>query len=456
MNILNKIFFKLKKNKNNNNEEENNEYKFENNNENNIIKIEKNSFYKIKSKKELEDELEKFKLEDLFLDNINLREVLLLYFEILDNNFDIFEDEILKNDNKYSFNSIPNIKKNIDLINENKKNIDKILKNKLSETNKKYMLKKNEGSYGKIYQNVFNKNIIIKNFDLNKTDLIDVYFEYFIQYIIYNFSDDFYKNKISQPYDLKLTTDLKSARIYMNKIEGITLHEYIYKYIIYNKNPNNQDIIDKNIEYIIEILIKICDLFIYLQSNFGFVHFDLHLGNIMVDKSNNIYLLDFGFSSINYYYNMKKDKILISSKPKYLIYSKINEKNLLKFKYKSIDMLHLYFRLCCLLIKKEEKDNILLKTLYKILNNIFLFNNLKDLEYNNNYNYKYSTLFEVLKDNLLDNNNLCYKYSTNLYYLKKEVKSNIPKEQYKYLYDVLDRFNPLNLKNILLNYKLLY
>ncbi len=473
MNILNKIFVKIKE-KLNNDEENNikkNEiiYNFNNNNNNNennnnkeeelnsnnkneeLIKIEKNSFYKIKTKDELTIELEEFKLEDLFLDNKNLKEIIILYFKILDNNFDLFEEEFLKNENKNSISSIPKIKKYIELIYDNKKNIDKILKNKLSETNKKYIIKKNEGAYGKIYQNVFNKNIIIKNFDLEKIDLIDVYFEYFIQYIIYNFSDDIYKKNISQPYDLKLTTDLKSARIYMKKIEGITLHEYIYKYIIYNSNNQNEEIIYSNIKYIIDILIKICDLFIYLQSKFGFVHFDLHLGNIMIDKNQNIYLLDYGFSSINYFYNIKKDKILIVSKPKYLLFSKINEKNKLKFKYKSIDLLHLYFRLCSLLFKKIDKKNKIIYNLYKILNFITLF---KELEHNDiSEEFEFNTLFETLKDNIINNSNLCYKYSTNFYFLKKDIKNKILKNQYNNLNIIIDRFNPTNLKDILFYYK---
>ena len=75
-------------------------------------------------------------------------------------------------------------------------------------------------------------NFRVKNFDLEKTDLIDVYFEYFIQYILYNYSNEYYKKYISQPFDMKITADFKSARIYMKKLKGITLHEYIYKNII--------------------------------------------------------------------------------------------------------------------------------------------------------------------------------------------------------------------------------
>lgn len=141
--------------------------KLENKDENHIL-IEKDSYYRIKTKDELKKNLKEFNFEDLFLDNNNFREILLIYFQILDNNFELFEDEFFKSNDKNSISNIPKIKDYINLINENKRNINKLLKNKLSESSKKYIIKKNEGSYGKIYQNNYNKTIIIKNFDLEK------------------------------------------------------------------------------------------------------------------------------------------------------------------------------------------------------------------------------------------------------------------------------------------------
>ncbi len=425
--------------------------------EENHILIEKDSYYRIKTNDELKKSLKEFNFEDLFLDNNNFREILLIYFQILDNNFELFEDEFFKSNDKNSISNIPKIKDYINLINENKRNINKILKNKLSESSKKYIIKKNEGSYGKIYQNNYNKTIIIKNFDLEKTDLVDVYLEYFIQYIIYHFSNDNFKEHISQPFDLKITPDFKSARIFMKKIDGITFHSFINKNIVNYEKNNEKNIIIK----FIKILINICNLFIFLQNRFGFVHFDLHLANIMLDNEDfeKIFLVDYGFSSINFKYNEKKDKIFIVSKPKHLIFSKIDNENRykLKFKYKTIDMLNMFLRLSTLIFNKMNdstnikgfgKKNILISKIYNILNYIFSFQDIEDIKNIVDF-FKNKTLYEYLRNELKDNINISYRYSTNYYFLKKDLKPKLSNDEYKRINIVIDRFNPIHLKKIL-------
>ncbi len=453
-------------------------------NDKNYIKIEKDEYYKIKNEEELKEGIKNLDLEDLFLDNSNFRKIFIINIKIfeecynnLNNQLIINKSEVLKNNinsNLIYKNIETQCLDNIELINKNKLKLNSVLLNYLSSSNKKYLITKASGSYGKIYKSLVNKNILIKTCNLEETNLIDVYMEYVIQYLLNNYSNNIYKSNIPKVYCMKISKDLKTSRIYMENIEGLSLFDYLTKMNIDDTN------IDKLINRVLNIIIKICDILIYLQNNFGFIHFDLHLGNILIgnkiDNKEKVYLIDFGFSSINF--NRKneinnqnnkdnqdnQDNIFIVNKSKNILYSKKDERN--GIKTESIDMFNLMLRLMMYLktrIKiynngnEKSSENKLYKKLFILLNQLFSFEKdimkTKKLDINNSETFESETIFNLLYNNLKEKISLSYKYACNIYYLKNELNNkgikNKDSLEHKLIEDIIDRFNPHQMKEII-------
>ncbi len=74
-----------------------------------------------------------------------------------------------------------------------------------------------------------------------------------------------------------------AAYIVMEYIKGVSLHTYQYQRSI-------------NVQEIEKWMLELCDIFIYLHTNFqmSILYLDLKPQNIMIDENQNIYLIDFG------------------------------------------------------------------------------------------------------------------------------------------------------------------
>ena len=165
---------------------------------------------------------------------------------------------------------------------------------------KKYLPKEQiflgEGEYGKVYK--LNNNIAVKieNLPSNSYSLIQKLNEIRISKIAgkYNIGPKIYKNKI--------IFNNFNARFYcltyMEYIEGITFNKY-------KNSPNKSNNIINKVNTIIKTKKK-------LLHKLGFMHNDLHNGNIIVNIKNNkiiyVYIIDFGRSKKinnmnNYYIN---------------------------------------------------------------------------------------------------------------------------------------------------------
>lgn len=120
--------------------------------------------------------------------------------------------------------------------------------------------------------------------------------EYLLQYYLYEFSQLENEDSILRCFPRILIQNIKLVYSYpeftniisnSEKINGIDLYKYLKN--LKTVLPN----------FIYNILLQLCDILIYYQKHYQFVHGDLHLQNIMIQHTTNkLYIIDFGRSSI--------------------------------------------------------------------------------------------------------------------------------------------------------------
>ena len=303
-------------------------------------------------------------------------------------------------------------KKKITIINELDDNFDLVNlfdKSYLNKNKNKKVIKLGEGFQGSVYKLNNSMCVKIEISNLNSYAIENFNNEYYISKLCgkYNISPKIYKKKI---FYNKFNSKLIKL-IYMEYIDGLTLYDFIKKYKPSAKKIEN---INKIINKKINILHKI-----------GFLHQDLHEGNIMIHNNKNkiidIYIIDFGYSvkinnrnRIIFENNYDYKKKLLN----YFIYKKyinINWKILNKLTNKIKDIYQN--------IKNNETKNEELNYNYNIFNINFLAeliinniiknisnkNNIFDLEI-----YK-KDLFRILKSNY---NIKKYEFIKNVQYYK--------------------------------------
>lgn len=241
---------------------------------------------------------------------------------------------------------------------------------------KKYLPKEQiflgEGAYGKVYK--LNNNIAVKiEYLYNSYSLIQKLNEIKISKIAgkYNIGPKIYKNKI-------IFNNFNAhfyCLTYMEYIEGITFYKY-------KNSPNKSNDIINKVNTIIKTKKK-------LLHKLGFMHNDLHNGNIIVNIKNNkiiyVYIIDFGQSkkinNMNNYYinNYKKYEIKLNYY--------INKK---------------YIEVSC--------DNYIVDKINKIYNNILLNKNngIKSSDYIDTINniYNINLLSDEIIYKITNQNNL--------------------------------------------------
>ena len=198
-------------------------------------------------------------------------------------------------------------------INGKLKKLKKIVYNiELNTSNKRNTEKKNN-----------NKN----NTKFLKYDIIDC--TSLIEAVI-AFTFNYYNPDISPT--IRLNSSNNSRFIHrMNKIQGITLYDYIITFF---------SDLDFKTNFLI-ILHNIASKLLELQDNYLFIHGDLHLRNIMILENMNIIFIDFGHSTIKLQTNNGKTIILSAS-----VESNIERRlplNLMEFSIlRGIDLMHLF------------------------------------------------------------------------------------------------------------------
>jgi tRNA A-37 threonylcarbamoyl transferase component Bud32 len=307
-------------------------------------------------------------------------------------------------------------KKNITIINELDDNFDLVNLFDKSYLNKnEKVIKLGEGYQGAVYK--LNNNICVKAeiSNLNSYTVEDFNNEYYISKLCgkYNISPKIYKKKI---FYNKFNSKLIKL-IYMEYIKGLTLNDFIEKYKPSTKKIEN---INKIINKKINILHKL-----------GFLHQDLHKGNIMIhnnkNKIINIYIIDFGFSiKIN---NM--NKIIFENNYDY-------KQNLLNY--------FIYKKYIDINWKISNKLTNKIKDIYQNIKNNETKNEIKNKELNYQYDiFNINFLAELIINNVIKNtcnkNNICDSVVHKRDFLKVLQKDyNIKKyefiknvEHYKYL-----------------------
>ena len=108
-------------------------------------------------------------------------------------------------------------------------------------------------------------------------------------------------NKVNHKNIVKLKEVIHTNNhilIIMELIEGISMREYYNKNI---KKKNNFNHLEKEIKYFFQ---QIFDCMNYLHKN-HIAHRDIKLENILIEKNNNIKIIDFGFGMNNSDYNYR-------------------------------------------------------------------------------------------------------------------------------------------------------
>ena len=149
-----------------------------------------------------------------------------------------------------------------------------------------------EGNFGNVSKARFIENgdiVVIKHFEVNK----NITWETIKTNILKELKvvKSFVHDNVPRFYGVTFKTnndDITFGLIY-SFINGSNLRTFLD-----NKDPNQSfDRIKK-----IDILIKLTKIVVDLH-NFGIIHRDIKPENIMIDESNNIYVLDFGISKIS-------------------------------------------------------------------------------------------------------------------------------------------------------------
>ena len=154
----------------------------------------------------------------------------------------------------------------------------------------------------------------------------------------------------------------KEILIIMEYINGISLREY------YNKNIKNQLNLTKEKEKILKTyFIQIFSAMGYLHRN-HMSHRDIKLENILLDKENEIKIIDFGFGIYN---PENKLQNFFCGTPNYMSPEILNKKYYLSEKSDLWSLGILFYKMCCadliFLLKEKMKKNYL-----KLLKKVFL------------------------------------------------------------------------------------
>ncbi len=214
-------------------------------------------------------------------------------------------------------------------------------------------------------------------FEKDLINCIDVHNEGFIQYLLFlNTPKKICKKCI--PFISYVIYSVDNSKndlytgIYMQKIEGLE-----FSRILMQNNPKR----------IVKIILKIIDIIEYYQKKLNFLHNDLKPNNIIVDKDDNIYLIDFGLSYIyymdNHIYPTCLDGLCLDKN--------LNEKKDYEFnfyEYVNFEYRHqsdiIYLLMHMLYYLKDDNP------LYEWITNIFLkYNNINIYEYIKNSGLKY-------------------------------------------------------------------
>lgn len=272
--------------------------------------------------------------------------------------------ELFKNMSKTKITIINELDDNFDLVNL----FDKSYLNK----NKK-VIKLGEGYQGSVYK-------------LNNSNCVKIEISNFNSYAIENFNNEYYISKLCGKYNIspkiykkkifynKFNSKLIKL-IYMEYIDGLTLYDFIEKYKPSIKKIEN---INRIINKKINILHKI-----------GFLHQDLHKGNIMIhnnkNKIINIYIIDFGFSEkIN-----NRNRIIFENNYGY-------KQNLLNY--------FIYKKYININWKISNKLTNKIKDIYQNIKNNETKNESKNKELNYNYNiFNINFLAELIINNIIKN-----------------------------------------------------
>jgi tRNA A-37 threonylcarbamoyl transferase component Bud32 len=323
--------------------------------------------------------LNKIDLKDIVYTNFKLSEYLLKYINYLKNIANIANLKINKSVNVVDF-------REIEYINNINKNKDYILLGK--------------GVYGSVYKVDEKTCVKIQIIPIDsKFEINRIFNEIQISKICgkKNISPKIIKNKIIyNNFDSKLY-----FYTYMQLINGVTLLNYLNN-TLKNKKLNNMEE---------KFILKLFNKKRKILHNLGYIHQDLHLGNIMLEikdkKIIDLYIIDYGLTEELDYFNTINDKL------KY--FKKQNQIYIVDFLIKNK------------LIKLDINDNILNKVL-NIYNNIDYKNKNLDsinLDFSKNiFNIKllYESVFDIVNENLAKkvNNEIVNKNLTKK--LNNEVK----------------------------------
>jgi hypothetical protein len=197
------------------------------------------------------------------------------------------------------------------------------------------------------------ENKIIKKHSLKADGLI----ESIINNIVYYCSSD-----STVKSNLSISTNNKFYQI-MNYAEGISLGEFIIE--LYNSN----NIINKDL-FLLNILKEVAIKLNYLQNSCGFIHGDLHSGNIFINYSSNnridITFIDFGYSTIKF----PNTDFLISGVTDVNLQSKYQFDLNIDEYLKSVDLFHLIENLVSFKLMINETEKYKFKTFFNLINNI--------------------------------------------------------------------------------------
>ena len=147
----------------------------------------------------------------------------------------------------------------------------------------------------------------------------------------------------------------KEILIIMEYINGISLREY------YNKNIKNQLNLTKEKEKILKTyFIQIFSAMGYLHRN-HMSHRDIKLENILLDKENEIKIIDFGFGIYN---PENKLQNFFCGTPNYMSPEILNKKYYLSEKSDLWSLGILFYKMCCADFPFKGKDE---KELFKVI-----------------------------------------------------------------------------------------
>jgi tRNA A-37 threonylcarbamoyl transferase component Bud32 len=158
------------------------------------------------------------------------------------------------------------------------------------------------GSYSFVYEckEGNSRNLAIKMSKLTTIDAIQSYLaESICQMIVYSYSSLLPNGPYCPAiYDVAYNIDQKQYIVVSDKIP-VTLHDYLAK-TIPHKFTNRAQIEKASDKFVVAALKEISSMLDTLYNKYKFLHQDLKPENIVIDDSLLIYLIDFGYSYIQY------------------------------------------------------------------------------------------------------------------------------------------------------------